>query len=85
MDRFAQRIANFLGSAWVIIPYFLWVVYHVITVRDYVTMISDVTFLVGLLILRDEKISAEKTDANVKRDLKLSKKVLQLLRNRYER
>lgn len=85
MDKFAQHIANFLGSAWVIIPYFVWVVYHIITVKDYVTAISDVTFLVGLLILRDEKISAEKTEENVKKDLTLSRKVLRLLQNKYER
>jgi hypothetical protein len=85
MDRFAQRIANFLGSAFVIIPYFIWVVYHTITIHDYVTSISDVTFLVGLLILRDEKVAAEKTDKNVKRDLTLSRKVLKLLQDKYER
>lgn len=79
MDKLAQRIANFLGSAWVIIPYFCWVVYHVVTVRDYVTAISDVTFLVGLLILRDEKVAADKTDKAVRKDLTLSRKVLKKL------
>lgn len=79
MDKLAQRIANTLSSAYIIMPFAAWTIYHVATTKEYVTFISDMAILIGLLILRDEKVAAEKTDENVKKDLTLSRKVLKKL------
>lgn len=73
MNRLAEKIAVVLGSAWIVGPYAFWVVFHTITVRDYVTAISDVTFLAALLILRDDKVQADRIEKQNKRIIKLLK------------
>lgn len=87
MDNIAQKIANALSSAFVIIPFGLWTIYHLATTKEYVSFISDMAILIGLLILRDEKVAAETTEKNVKADLRLSRKVIKLIKRgqEYER
>lgn len=80
MDRIAQRIADILGSALVIVPFSIWTVIHAFTVRDYVATISDLAIAIGLLILRAETVQSERTEEAVKADLQKSDETTALLR-----
>lgn len=80
MNRIAERIAAFLGSAPVVLGFGLWTVYHAVTIKDYVTTISDTAILIGLLILRAETVQSERTEKAVKQDLKKSDEQMKLLR-----
>lgn len=75
MDNLAKQIASILSSGPAIAIMAMWVVFHTATTREYVSFISDVTFLAALLILRDEKIMSDKTDKNVKQDLRATKRI----------
>jgi hypothetical protein len=76
MDKAAQKAADMLSSTPVIILFGIWAIYHTITTREYVSAISDITFLAALLILRDEKIQGEKAERILKEADRASKKDL---------
>lgn len=79
MNKVAQRIADILGSVWVIGGFGIWLVVHNMYARDYVTFISDLAIEIGLLILRAEKVQNDQMQRDVKRDLSESKKILSKL------
>lgn len=86
MDNIAQKIADVLGSAPIVICFGLWTIYHASTTLDYVTAISDTAILIGLLILRAETVQAKRMENDVKRDVRLSRQVLKEIKEqRYMR
>lgn len=85
MNRIAQHIANALSSAFVILPMAVWTLYHAATTKEYVTFISDMAILIGLLILRDEKIASETSEKHLKEDLNATKQIKNLLDSVLER
>lgn len=80
MNRIAETVANFLGSTPVVVGFGLWTLAHAFLSQDYVSTISDLAILVGLLILRAESVQAERTERNVKQDVRLSKEVLKRIK-----
>lgn len=75
MDKISQKISSFLGSAWVIGIFGLWLVIHNALTRDYVTFISDMAIWIGLLILRAEDVQAKRTEDISRADLKATKRI----------
>lgn len=67
MDRIAEKIAEILGSAWVIGGFGVWMVVHAFISRDYVSTISDLAIEVGLLILRAENVQAKRMERDIKK------------------
>lgn len=79
MNRVAQKVADILGSAVVIIGFGLWMIYHNSISWNYTNFISDVAIEIGLLILRAEKVQSDQQHEDIKRDIQKSDKVLNRL------
>lgn len=77
-----DKLAEILGSAWVIGGFGLWVLLHAVITRDYVATISDLAIEIGFLILRAENVQSARTEQAVKRDLKKSDKLITLVKEK---
>lgn len=77
MNKLAGKIANLLGSTWVIGGFGLWVIVHGIISSDYVSFISDLAIEIGFLILRAESSQNAKMENLIKQDVKNTKQVLE--------
>lgn len=82
MNKLAEKLANILGSAWIIGSFGLWVIVHAVLTRDYVATISDLAIEIGFLILRAENVQSARTEQAVKRDLKKSDKLIKLVKEK---
>lgn len=66
MDRLAEKIADILGSAPIIILFALWLGYHNLSAWDYTNFIA-------------EKVQSGRMEKAVKKDLRKSDKVINKL------
>lgn len=82
MDRAAERITDWLGSTPVVLSFTFWLIFHNARGFEYVSFISDMAILIGLLILRAETVQSRRTEHTVKADLKKSDEVIRLLRRK---
>ena len=90
MNQLAEKIAAFLGSAWVIGVFGLWTIVHAFITRDYVATISDLAIEIGFLILRAESVAAARQEKytkqavkDTKKDLDLSRSILKVVKEHY--
>ncbi len=89
MNKLSERITSILGSSVVIGLFAAWLIYHTITQKDYLSFISELAILIGLLILRSETVMGERQERyikeakkDVKEDLAKSNEVISLLMKR---
>lgn len=82
MNKIAEKIASFLGSAWVIGLFGLWLIVHTVIQKDYIAFISELAILIGFLILRAESVQSERMEYKIDADKRYSREVLQLLKGK---
>lgn len=78
MNKAAEKIAAFLGSAPVIIGFGLWTLAHAFLSQDYVSTVSDLAIEIGFLILRAEIVQGDRLERYIKEATRASKKDLKL-------
>lgn len=78
MNKAAEKIAAFLGSAPVIIGFGVWTIAHAFISQDYVSTISDLAIEIGFLILRAEIVQSERLERYIREAARASKKDLKL-------
>lgn len=90
MDRFAEKLANWFGSApfilFHIIWFTAWVVAHVLFSFDeewqnLTIVVSLEAIFLSLFILRAENVQSQRFEKKVKEDLRQSKEELKILKN----
>lgn len=84
IDKWYEEASKWLGSTYVVGLFALWLLIHTIIERDYISFISELAILLGLLILRAETVQSERTEKAVKKDLKESNEIKKLLNKKIE-
>jgi hypothetical protein len=80
LDRIFEQATRFLGSTVVILLSVAWCVKAFLDGnREFLDIISMVTFVFGELILRGQNVQSDRMEKNLKRDLRKSDKVLKKL------
>lgn len=79
VDKFYERVSVILGHTFVIGLFATWLIVHTFMQKDYISFISELAILIGLLILRAENQQSKRTEDAVKRDLKKSDTQLEKL------
>lgn len=80
LDKVFEFTTKILGSTPVIIISILWCVMAFIGGnQDFLDVISMVTFIFGELILRGQNVQSERTEKDVKKDLRKTDEIKSLL------
>lgn len=78
LDSLFEKLTKLIGSTVVILASMAWCTHaYVKGNRDFLDVVSMVTFIFGEFILRGQNVQDERTDKNVRKDLELSRKVLE--------
>lgn len=67
MNRFYEKASEVLCSTPAVVLFALWVVVHTAIQRDYISFISELAILLGLMILRAETVQAKRIERKVEK------------------
>lgn len=80
VDNFYEKTTKLIGSTPVILVSTSWCVYAYIKGnREFIDIVSMVTYVLGLLILRGQGVAEERMEEYTKKDLKTTRKVKSML------
>lgn len=76
MNTLFEKLVHALASTPIVLLSILWCAYAFYTgSRDFIDVISMVTFIVGELILRGQQIEQQRMEDNLKKDLRATKRI----------
>lgn len=76
IDKTYEKISDYLGSTITVSLFAAWLCYHTATQRDYISFISELAILIGLMILRAESAQSARLERIMRRDERKTKEVL---------